>query len=49
MPPQCPLFGKVCAPAAPVGACMVSSEGACAAYYRYEMRTQDAGEGPKQE
>jgi hydrogenase expression/formation protein HypD len=34
-PPQCPLFRKVCTPATPVGACMVSSEGTCAAYYRY--------------
>ena len=35
-PPQCPLFGKVCTPANPVGACMVSSEGTCAAYYKYQ-------------
>ncbi len=34
-PPECPLFRKVCTPASPVGACMVSSEGTCAAYYRY--------------
>jgi len=34
-PPQCPLFGKRCVPDAPVGPCMVSSEGACAAYYKY--------------
>lgn len=34
-PPQCPVFGKVCTPEHPVGACMVSSEGACAAYYQY--------------
>jgi hydrogenase expression/formation protein HypD len=34
-PPQCKLFGKVCTPEHPVGALMVSSEGACAAYYRY--------------
>jgi hydrogenase expression/formation protein HypD len=32
---DCPLFEKVCTPANPVGACMVSSEGACAAWYRY--------------
>lgn len=37
-PPQCPLFGKVCTPSRPVGPCMVSSEGACAAYYQYEKR-----------
>ena len=35
-PTDCPLFGAACTPAAPVGPCMVSSEGACAAVYRYE-------------
>lgn len=35
-PFECPLFGKVCTPENPVGACMVSSEGSCAAYYKYE-------------
>jgi len=35
-PPQCPLFGTSCTPDLPVGPCMVSSEGSCAAYYRYE-------------
>lgn len=34
-PDQCPLFNKVCTPENPVGPCMVSSEGSCAAYYRY--------------
>lgn len=34
-PPQCPLFSVKCTPSDPVGACMVSSEGACAAWYRY--------------
>jgi hydrogenase expression/formation protein HypD len=34
-PPDCPLFGETCTPEAPVGACMVSSEGACAAAFRY--------------
>ncbi|MGZ3496408.1 MAG: hydrogenase formation protein HypD [Vulcanimicrobiaceae bacterium] len=34
-PPQCKLFGKECNPEHPVGALMVSSEGACAAYHRY--------------
>ena len=34
-PPSCKLFGKACTPESPVGACMVSSEGACAAYYKY--------------
>ncbi len=35
LPFECPLFGKVCTPAKPVGPCMVSTEGSCAAYYRY--------------
>jgi len=35
-PIECPLFGKACVPQHPLGACMVSSEGACAAYYQYE-------------
>lgn len=34
-PPECPLFGKLCTPEYPVGACMVSHEGACSAYYLY--------------
>ncbi len=34
-PPECPLFGKACTPQSPVGSCMVSSEGACAAHYQY--------------
>jgi len=34
-PHECPLFRSVCTPARPVGPCMVSAEGACAAYYRY--------------
>lgn len=35
LPTDCKLFGKVCTPQNPVGACMVSNEGACHAYYRY--------------
>jgi hydrogenase expression/formation protein HypD len=34
-PPQCPAFGLRCTPEHPLGAPMVSSEGACAAYYNY--------------
>ena len=34
-PPECPAFGTRCTPERPLGAPMVSSEGACAAYYRY--------------
>ena len=35
IPPQCALYSKKCTPVHPVGPCMVSSEGTCAAYYRY--------------
>lgn len=35
MPWECRLFGKGCTPEHPIGPCMVSSEGSCAAYYRY--------------
>ena len=34
-PHQCPAFGRMCTPEHPLGAPMVSSEGACAAYYNY--------------
>jgi hydrogenase expression/formation protein HypD len=34
-PWQCKVFGTACTPETPIGACMVSSEGACAAYYNY--------------
>ncbi len=34
-PQDCPLFGQACHPLNPIGPCMVSHEGACAAYYRY--------------
>jgi hydrogenase expression/formation protein HypD len=36
-PTACPLFGRYCTPMKPVGPCMVSSEGSCAAYYRYSQ------------
>ena len=38
-PPECPAFGTRCTPETPLGATMVSSEGACAAYYRYRRYT----------
>ena len=42
-PTDCRLFGRVCTPENPVGACMVSSEGACAAYWSYgRFRDPDA-------
>lgn len=34
-PPDCKVFGRACKPTRPMGSCMVSSEGACNAYYRY--------------
>lgn len=37
-PNQCPLFGKVCAPENPYGPCMVSDEGACNNFFRYERK-----------
>jgi hydrogenase expression/formation protein HypD len=44
-PPECGLFAGRCTPETPVGACMVSSEGSCAAYFRYRGldRRDDAG------
>jgi len=38
-PHECPAFGNPCTPEHPLGATMVSSEGACAAYYRYRRHT----------
>ena len=37
-PPECGMFEKKCTPDTPVGPCMVSSEGACAAWYKYGRR-----------
>jgi hydrogenase expression/formation protein HypD len=41
-PPQCPAYGKQCTPSSPLGAPMVSAEGACAAYYRYHRVEENA-------
>ena len=41
-PPECPAFGTRCTPEKPLGVTMVSSEGACAAYYRYRGRQAGA-------
>ncbi len=38
IPTDCSLFGTVCTPRNPIGSCMVSAEGACAAYYKYRTR-----------
>jgi len=43
-PFECPAFGKECTPQTPLGATMVSSEGACAAYYRYGRYRASVGE-----
>ena len=40
-PDQCPAFGKACTPEHPLGATMVSSEGTCAAYYRYQPHSTE--------
>jgi hydrogenase expression/formation protein HypD len=42
-PHQCPAFGKQCTPQAPLGATMVSAEGACAAYYAYGRHLESIG------
>ena len=36
-PPECPLYGAACTPDTPVGACMVSGEGTCAAWFRHAV------------
>ena len=36
-PPECPLYKTACTPIDPVGPCMVSTEGTCAAYYKYQV------------
>ncbi len=38
LPYECSLFGRACTPVKPVGPCMVSAEGSCAAYYRFRAR-----------
>jgi hydrogenase expression/formation protein HypD len=38
LPTDCPIFGHACTPRDPVGPCMVSTEGACAAFYKYERQ-----------
>jgi hydrogenase expression/formation protein HypD len=47
-PSACRLFGTVCTPQTPIGSCMVSSEGACAAHWNYG-RFRVAAEGPRHE
>ncbi|ALC90195.1 hypothetical protein AM500_10675 [Bacillus sp. FJAT-18017] len=38
-PDECALFGKTCKPMNPIGPCMVSAEGSCAAFYQYMRET----------
>lgn len=45
-PRDCPAFGTRCTPERPLGAPMVSSEGACAAYYRYRLRAEPMAGAP---
>ncbi|MHC4942233.1 MAG: hydrogenase formation protein HypD [Planctomycetota bacterium] len=42
-PPECPLFGEECTHEDPIGPCMVSSEGTCAAWYRYGGVVEQGG------
>jgi hydrogenase expression/formation protein HypD len=43
-PPECKLFGTACTPDNPLGSCMVSSEGACAAYWSYRRPRQSVSD-----
>lgn len=45
-PSDCKLFGTVCTPDNPMGSCMVSSEGACAAYWSYGRSQDHRGDAP---
>ena len=45
-PAECRLFGTVCTPENPIGSCMVSSEGACAAFYSYGRHREAIVAGP---
>jgi hydrogenase expression/formation protein HypD len=44
-PTDCAIFGNVCTPRNPIGSCMVSAEGACAAYYKYRRGVVSAMAG----
>jgi len=45
-PTDCRIFGTVCTPQNPIGSCMVSSEGACAAYYKYRRHGATTANAP---
>lgn len=44
LPNECSIFGSICTPEHPSGPCMVSSEGACAAYFKYETHFRFGGD-----
>jgi hydrogenase expression/formation protein HypD len=44
-PTDCSIFGTVCTPRSPIGSCMVSAEGVCAAYYKYRRNALPATVG----
>jgi len=48
-PHDCPAFGTLCSPQHPLGATMVSAEGACAAYYAYGRHLKPQGADPLQQ
>jgi hydrogenase expression/formation protein HypD len=48
-PPECTLFGRACTPVNPIGPCMVSSEGTCAAWFKYNNRLSSRSAPPMQE
>ncbi len=47
LPPDCPLYGTACTPLLPIGPCMVSNEGTCAAYYRYSGHKESRHRQPE--
>ncbi len=38
LPPDCPAFGMVCTPQSPIGPCMISDEGICSSYFKYNVQ-----------
>jgi hydrogenase expression/formation protein HypD len=42
-PTDCAIFASTCTPRNPIGSCMVSAEGACAAYYKYRRGAAAVG------
>jgi len=46
-PWECKVFGTACTPESPIGTCMVSSEGACAAYYNFGRFSREQVHGAR--